>query len=138
MVVVGLTLIVAPVPIEAPLAHPPEYHFQNAFVPNEPPVTLISVFCPGQIVGDNAEAPVGPEEGVFTATVTDAHEVVPQSPSALTKYVVVTVGFTFIVPPVPIEAPFAQPPIYHFHDAPVPNEPPVTLILVFPPVQIAD
>ena len=49
---------------------------------------------------------------------------------------VVTVGFTFIDAPVPIEAPFPQPPVYHFHEAPVPNEPPVTLILVLPPVQI--
>ena len=39
----------------------------------------------------------------------------------------VWVGLTFIDEPVPIEAPFAQPPMYHFHEAFVPNEPPVTL-----------
>ena len=37
----------------------------------------------------------------------------------------------------PIETPLPHPPTYHFHDAPVPNEPPVTLILVFPPLHIA-
>ena len=76
--------MVAPVPIEAPLAHPPTYHFHEAPVPNEPPVTLISVLPPIQITEETALAPVGAEEGVFTVTVTDAHKVVPQSPSALT------------------------------------------------------
>ena len=38
--------------------------------------------------------------------------------------------------PVPIEAPLAQPSLYHFHDAPVPNDPPTTLIFVFPPIHI--
>ena len=76
--------MVVPVPIEAPLAQPPAYHFHEAFVPKEPPVTLISVLLPGQMTGDTADAPDGFVEGFFTVTVTDAHEVVPQSPSALT------------------------------------------------------
>jgi hypothetical protein len=37
---------------------------------------------------------------------------------------------------VPIDEPMPQPPAYHFHDAPVPNDPPDTLILVLPPKQI--
>ena len=49
---------------------------------------------------------------------------------------VVTVGFTFIDAPLPIEVPVPQPPIYHFHEAFVPNAPPFTLILVLPPVHI--
>ena len=49
---------------------------------------------------------------------------------------VVVNGLTFIDEPVPIEAPVPQPSLYHFHDAPVPNEPPVTLIPVLPPLQI--
>ena len=67
-----------------PLAQPPAYHFHEAFVPNEPPVTLISVLCPRQRTGETADAPVGFDDGYFTVTVTDAQLVVPQSPSALT------------------------------------------------------
>ena len=81
---VGLTLIDEPLPIEAPLAHPPAYHFHSAFVPNEPPVTLKLLLCPLQIVDDSADAPVGAVDGFFTVTVTEAQFVVPQSPSALT------------------------------------------------------
>ena len=84
MVCVGLTLIVAPVPIDAPLAQPPAYHFHEAPVPNDPPTTLIFVLLPKQIGEDAALAPVGFIEAVFTVTVTDAHNVLLQSPSALT------------------------------------------------------
>ena len=38
--------------------------------------------------------------------------------------------------PLPIEAPLAQPSLYHFHEAPVPNDPPTILRLVLPPMQI--
>lgn len=71
-------------PIEAPLAHPPAYHFHDAFVPNEPPVTLTVVLCPIQSIDETADALVGVVEGFLTVTVTEAQEVVPQSPSALT------------------------------------------------------
>ena len=84
MVTVGLTFIDGPVPIGAPLPQLPAYHFHEAFVPNDPPVTLRSVLCPRQSVAETAAAPVGFVEGVFTVTVTDVHAVVPQSPSALT------------------------------------------------------
>ena len=134
----GDMVIDGPVPIEAPFAQPPAYHFQEAFVPNEPPITLSPVLWPKQIVAETAEAPVGFVDGFLTVTVTEAQLVVPQSPSALTKYVVVTVGFTGIVAPVPIEEPVPQPPIYHFHEAFVPNEPPETLIFVLPPRHIDD
>jgi hypothetical protein len=56
--------------MDAPLPHPPEYHFHDAPVPNEPPVTLISVLLPRQIMGDAAVAPVGLVDGVYTVTVT--------------------------------------------------------------------
>ena len=135
MVVVGLTLIDAPVPIEAPLAHPPAYHFHEAPVPNDPPTTLIFVLPPKQIGDVVALALVGAVDNVFTVTTTDAQVVLLQSPSALTKYVVVTDGVTVIDEPVPIGAPLAQPPAYHFHEAFVPNEPPVTLRSVLCPKQ---
>ena len=37
-----------------------------------------------------------------------------------------------------MEAPLAQPPAYHFHEALVPNEPPATLIFVLLPRQIGE
>ena len=46
----GLTLIVAPVPTGDPFPHPPTYHFQEAFVPNDPPVTFRVVLAPLQIM----------------------------------------------------------------------------------------
>ena len=81
---IGDTVIDVPVPIDAPLAQPPVYHFHEAFVPNEPPVTLRFVLCPAQRIAETAEAPVGFVDGFFTVTVIDAHAVGPQSPSALT------------------------------------------------------
>ena len=81
---VGVTVIDGPVPIEAPLPQPPAYHFHEAFVPNEPPVTLRLVLCPMQRIPETAEAPVGFVDGFLTVTVTEAHAVFPQSPSALT------------------------------------------------------
>ena len=84
MVTVGVTVIDGPVPIEAPLPHPPAYHFHEAFVPNAPPVTVISVLCPKQRIGETAVAPVGFVDGFLTVTVTDAQIEFPQSPSALT------------------------------------------------------
>ena len=70
-------------------------------------------------------AEVGSVEGVLTVTVTDWQSVVLQSPSARTKYVVVEVGFTLIVAPIPASVP-PQLPEYHFHCALVPREPPFT------------
>ena len=84
VVTVGVTVIDGPVPIEAPLPHPPAYHFHEAFVPKEPPVTLRFVLCPIQRIAETAEAPVGFVDGFLTVTVTDAQIVLPQSPSALT------------------------------------------------------
>jgi hypothetical protein len=83
-VTVGVTVIDGPVPIEAPLPHPPAYHFHEAFVPNEPPVTERPVLCPKQRIAETAVAPVGFVDGFFTVTVTDAQTVFPQSPSART------------------------------------------------------
>ena len=80
----GVTVIDGPVPIEAPLAQPPAYHFHDAFVPNEPPVTLRFVLCPTQSIAETAEAPAGFVDGFLTVTVIWAQVVFPQSPSALT------------------------------------------------------
>ena len=63
---------------------------------------------------------------VFTVTVTLAQPVVLQVPSALTKYVVVAVGVTVMLAPVPTAVP-PQLALYHLQLAPVPNEPPLTV-----------
>ena len=79
----GLTLIVLPLFTKVP-PQDPLYHFHDAPVPSEPPLTVIFVLLPIQMVGEVAEALVGFVEAVFTCTVTCAQVVVPQSPSALT------------------------------------------------------
>lgn len=82
MVEAGDTAMEAPVPASVP-PQPPEYHFHDAPVPSEPPVTL-SVVAPPQIGLGLAEALVGSVEGVFNVTVTETQPVVLQVPSALT------------------------------------------------------
>lgn len=72
---------------------------------------------------------------VFTVTVTLAHKVVLQAPSARTKYVVVDEGDTLIAAPVPANVP-PQLPVYHFQLAPVPKLPPLTDKLVALPLQM--
>lgn len=72
---------------------------------------------------------------VFTVMVTLTHVVLLQAPSARTKYVVVIVGDTLMLAPVPTAAP-PQLPLYHFHVAPVPKLPPLTVKLVELPVQM--
>lgn len=81
---VGVTVILEPVPSGVP-PQEPEYHFQEAPVPKEPPFTVNVVGCP-QVVVKLAVAEAGSVDGVFTVTVTCLHTVVPQPPpSALTK-----------------------------------------------------
>jgi hypothetical protein len=61
--------------------------------------------------------------------------VVLQEPSALTKYVVLTVGDTVMLAPVPANVP-PHDDVYHFQLAPVPRLPPLTERVVFLPRQI--
>ena len=58
-----------------------------------------------------------------------------QVPSALTKYVVLTVGATVMLAPVPANVP-PHDVVYHFQLAPVPRLPPLTERVVFLPRQI--
>ena len=58
-----------------------------------------------------------------------------QVPSALTKYVVVAVGDTVMLVPVPADVP-PHDDVYHFQLAPVPRLPPFTDSVVFLPRQI--
>jgi hypothetical protein len=60
--------------------------------------------------GINAKLVTG---AVLTVTVTLAHVVLLHAPSALTKYVVVTVGDKVMLAPVPTNVP-PQLPLYHW------------------------
>ena len=62
---------------------------------------------------------------VLTEIVREEHIVVLQVPCALKKYVVVPVGKTVILVPVPAGVP-PQVPVNHCQSAPDPNEPPLT------------
>ena len=77
-------MIEAPVPTDAP-PHDPEYQFQLAPDPKDPPTTVNVVGSP-QVVLGLAVADVGSTDGVLIVTVTDTQAVVPQPvPVALTK-----------------------------------------------------
>jgi hypothetical protein len=134
--VVGLTVTHDPVPTYVP-PQLPEYHFQAAPVPNDPPCTHSVVLCPGQTGFALGEMPEAATESVFSVTVVLAHAVVLQVPSARTKYVVLAVGHTLIDEPLPRYVP-PQLPEYHFQDAPVPSEPPCTVSVEQLPGHTAD
>jgi hypothetical protein len=80
----GDTFIEDPVPTNDP-PQLPEYQFQEAPVPREPPATLNVVVPPPQRGLGLAEADEGAVDGVLTVTVAEAHPVVLQFPTALTK-----------------------------------------------------
>lgn len=122
-----------PVPTEVP---PQELvnHCVIAPVPIKPPLTVSVVLLPLQMVVEPV-TPVGSVERVLTVTVTLAQVVVLQGPSARTKYVVVAVGNTVTEVPESKAVP-PQVPEYHCHVAPLPNEPPATVKVVLPPLQM--
>jgi hypothetical protein len=79
----GDTEIELPVPTGVP-PQLPEYQCHEAPVPNEPPVTVNVLEFPEHTGFGFAEAPVGAVDEVVTVTVTVAHVVLLQVPSALT------------------------------------------------------
>jgi hypothetical protein len=123
VVVDGETVSEVPVPTTVPPQLPVD-HTQTAPVPKEPPTRLSVVDVPLQTGLADALIEVGAVDRVFTVTVTLAHAVVLQVPSARTKYVVVAAGVTEMLEPVPTKVP-PQLPEYHCQLAPVPNDPPV-------------
>jgi hypothetical protein len=84
VVELGETLMDEPDPTYVP-PQLPEYHCQEAPLPNEPPTTLNTVEPPPQRGLGLAVADEGADEEELTFTVTAAHPVVLQFPSALTK-----------------------------------------------------
>ena len=78
----GDTAMELPVPTSVP-PQLPEYQFQAAPVPSEPPDT-VKVVEPPQMGLGFADALVGSVDNVFTVTVTEVQLVVLQVPTALT------------------------------------------------------
>ena len=85
VVTIGFTVIVVDVPL--PTCAPPQepvYHTQFALVPKLPSVTVKVDEAPEQISVGLAVAVVGATDVVLWVTVTFAHVVVLQSPTAPT------------------------------------------------------
>jgi hypothetical protein len=134
VVAVGDTVMLVPVPADAP-PHDDVYHFQLAPVPRLPPLIDNVLVLPLHIVVALADAVVAGTDVSCTVTVTLLQMVLLQVPSALTKYVVVAVGDTVMLAPVPADVP-PHDDVYHFQLAPVPRLPPFTDSVVFLPRQI--
>ena len=83
VVVDGLTLILDPAPTDVP-PQDPEYHFHEAPVPKEPPLTESVVMSPLQMVEGLAVADVGAVDEELTVMVMLLQLVVLHVPSALT------------------------------------------------------
>lgn len=112
-------------------------HSTTAPDPFEPPATVNVVEPPLQIVVVPV-TPVGAVGAVSTVTVTLAQAVMfvqEVLPTLLAKYVVVDVGETVIELPVPAAVPPHEL-VNHCTVAPEPSEPPVTVKVVEPPLQI--
>lgn len=123
VVTVGFTTGAAP---DAATVPPQDtvYHTQFADVPKLPPVILRVEDASLQIYDGPAIALVGITDKLLTTTVTEAQYVVLHVPSALTKYVVVTLGVAVKEVSVPIN-PAPQDVEYQFQIPFVPSEPPV-------------
>jgi hypothetical protein len=89
---VGLTFNGEPLPTKVP-PQEPVYHFQVAFVPNDPPLTLKLVEPPGQKLLLSAEAEVGAVEGIQHAVT----EIVCDT-EAVVFWASVTVRVTVLLP----------------------------------------
>jgi hypothetical protein len=125
--------------VPLPIFVPPqelEYHFQLALVPKEPPFTFnVEVFPKHIVVFPFME--VAGTEVSLTVIVKFLQIVLLQIPSALTKYVVVVLGFCVIDAPDPSKVP-AQLLLYHFQLAPEPSWPPLILNVELLPWQIVE
>jgi hypothetical protein len=110
------------VPTDVP-PHEPLYHFQLPPVPKLPPFNVSVTDSPLQMVEAVPVTTVAGTEVSRTVMVTLWQAVLLHVPSAFTKYVVVDVGVTLKLLPLPTGVP-VQLPLYHSHVAPVPNEPP--------------
>ena len=88
----GLTLNGEPLPTKVP-PHEPVYHFHEAFVPNEPPLTLKLVDPPGQKLLLVAEADAGAVDGIQHAVT----EIVCETEAVL-LFASVTVSVTVLLP----------------------------------------
>ena len=127
--VVLLAIIVPP--------HEPVNNCQLPAVPKEPPLTVSVLLPPEHNVEGVAVKDVGLVELVLTVIVTETQAVVLHVPTALTKYVVLTVGDTekepveLLVTTVPVQDPESNCQV-----APLPKDPPLTVRVVGEPLHI--
>ena len=80
---------------------------------------------------------VGATESVLTVINCEAQAVVLQSPSYRTKYVVLVVGETVMLLPIPAGVPPHEA-VYHLAIALVPALPPTSVKVVLPPLQMVE
>ena len=113
-----------------------EYHCAVAPVPAEPPFNVNVVLLPEQIV-DVPLILLGAIESELTVTVIEAQIVVLHVPLYLAKYVVVVVGETVILLPVPTAVP-PQESVNHCAVEPDPAVPPDIVNVVELPLQIVE
>jgi hypothetical protein len=126
----GVNVIDVPFPTEVPPMQEPEYHCQVDEVPKVPPVNVNIVDIPGQTASGKPSAEMAETDELSTKLIVIlivTQEVVPQTPSALTKYVVATTGITDIIVPLPTDEPPIQEPEYHCQVEEVPNIPPLNV-----------
>jgi hypothetical protein len=113
-----------------------EYHCVEAPVPAEPPINVNVVLLPEQIV-DVPLILLGAIESELTVTVIEAQIVVLHVPLYLAKYVVVAVGETVMLLPVPTAVP-PQESVNHCAVEPDPAVPPESVNVVELPIQIVE
>jgi hypothetical protein len=136
VVVVGLWVVAEPTSIPR-LPQVPEYQYQSAPVSIVPPVILSIDDIPEHIDDCDEFKEADVIEFVLTVKVVLTHVVVLQMSSALTKYIVVDIGFLIIVLPEPSIVP-PHSPEYHSQLPSLPVLPPVRLMVVAAPEQIEE
>ena len=80
----GLTVKLAPAPMDVPTPHSPSYHTQTAPVPSEPPVTVNVLLVPKQVLSFVTVMPVGEVDSLPTVTAITLCKLVPQEFDAVT------------------------------------------------------
>jgi hypothetical protein len=118
------------------MLEPPQesaYQVQAAAKPSDPPLTRTITLLPEHKESTAEVTAVGAVDKVCMNMVLLTQAVVLQVPSALAKYVVVVVGFTTMLLPVPMAVP-PQELLYHFQLAFPPSVPPLMRSVLLPPL----
>jgi hypothetical protein len=122
----GVTGIVVPVPIARPEPQAPWYHTQRALLAANPPFKRKVTDEPLQILSALAVIELAACDNRSTLTSRLTQGVVLHVPIARTKYVVVPIGVTAILLPIPTGVPLPQASAYQIQLALLPKPPPFT------------